>query len=98
MWGCFVEPGWDRSLSQRTQERARKSAKQWKKELEEVREQAPRLAQYRRYGHMRMIIGYNKKTDEIAITDSWGKGFEERWMTLEEAAAIHGRVLKIIKP
>jgi hypothetical protein len=23
-------------------------------------------------GHLRMIIGYNKKTDEILYTDSWG--------------------------
>lgn len=98
MWACYVQPSWDRSLSARTQARARKSAKQWNKELEEPRERAGELSQYRLYGHMRMIIGYNKKTDEIAFTDSWGKGFEERWMTIEEAAAIHGRVLKIIKP
>ena len=25
-------------------------------------------------GHMRLIIGYNPKTDEIIYTDSWGKG------------------------
>lgn len=98
MWACYVQPTWDRSLSARTQARARKSAKQWNKELDEARESANDLRQYRRYGHMRMIIGYNKKTDEIAFTDSWGKGFEERWMTIEEAEAIHGRVLKVIKP
>jgi hypothetical protein len=27
-------------------------------------------------GHMRLIIGYNQKTDEILYTDSWGAGHE----------------------
>ena len=27
-------------------------------------------------GHLRLIIGYNKKTDEILYTDSWGAGHE----------------------
>jgi hypothetical protein len=39
-------------------------------------------------GHMRMIIGCNAKTREVAITDSWGEEFKERWMTLEEAEAM----------
>lgn len=31
-------------------------------------------------GHMRMIIGYNDKTDEIIYTDSWGAGHELKKM------------------
>jgi len=31
-------------------------------------------------GHMRLIIGYNKKTDEIIYTDSWGAGHEFKRM------------------
>jgi len=37
------------------------------------------------YGHVCLIIGYNEKTREIAITDSWGPAATERWMTEEEA-------------
>ena len=40
-------------------------------------------------GHQRMIIGYNDKTGEIAISDSWSKEFAIRWMTLREANAIN---------
>lgn len=31
-------------------------------------------------GHMRIIIGYNKKTKEILYSDSWGKGHELKRM------------------
>jgi hypothetical protein len=34
-----------------------------------------------------IIIGYNSRTKEIATSDSCGKEFEERWLTLEEATA-----------
>jgi hypothetical protein len=44
-----------------------------------------------------MIIGYNRETGEIAISDSWGPEFAERWLTLEEAEAIsQGSVTSIL--
>ena len=36
-------------------------------------------------GHMRSIIGYNKKTDELIYSDSWGAGHEEKRMPFDEA-------------
>jgi hypothetical protein len=49
-------------------------------------------------GHTRMIIGYNAKTQEVAISDSWGKHAEERWMTIEEAMAMsQERALKAVR-
>ena len=36
-----------------------------------------------------MIIGYNDKTGEIAISDSWSRAYEIRWLTLQEANAIN---------
>ncbi len=38
-------------------------------------------------GHMRLIIGYNTKTEEIIYTDSWGKGHEFKKMPLAHAFA-----------
>lgn len=38
-------------------------------------------------GHMRLIIGYNAKTEEIIYTDSWGKGHEFKKMPLAHAYA-----------
>ncbi len=36
-------------------------------------------------GHMRLITGYNKKTQEIIYTDSWGEGHAEKRMPAIEA-------------
>lgn len=38
-------------------------------------------------GHMRTIIGYNDKTDEIIFTDSWGAGHEMKRMKGRDACA-----------
>jgi hypothetical protein len=45
-----------------------------------------------------MIIGYNDKTGEIAISDSWSKAFAIRWMTLPEANAINAGQSYVIEP
>lgn len=48
-------------------------------------------------GHMRMIIGYNEKTDELLFSDSWGAGHELKRMKIEHAyKASHG--LFLLKP
>jgi len=38
-------------------------------------------------GHMRTIIGYNEKTDEVLFTDSWGAGHELKKMKGRDACA-----------
>ncbi len=35
--------------------------------------------------HVCMIIGYNEKTSELAVSDSWGASFELRWVPLSVA-------------
>lgn len=39
-------------------------------------------------GHMRLIIGYNPKTNEIIYSDSWGLGHERKQMALADAWTI----------
>ena len=39
-------------------------------------------------GHMRLIIGYNNKTQEILYSDSWGAGHELKRMPLPQAVAM----------
>ena len=38
--------------------------------------------------HVILIMGYNKDTNEIAFSDSWGENFKERWITIPEAEMI----------
>jgi hypothetical protein len=39
-------------------------------------------------GHMRVIIGYNSKTQEILYSDSWGRGHELKRMKADDAWTI----------
>ncbi len=39
-------------------------------------------------GHMRLIIGYNLKTNELIFSDSWGAGHEQKRMPLDDAWTI----------
>jgi hypothetical protein len=39
-------------------------------------------------GHMRLIIGYNLKKDEILFSDSWGAGHELKRMSTADAWTI----------
>jgi hypothetical protein len=48
-------------------------------------------------GHICLIIGYNKQTREIAISDSWGARFSERWVDANVAQAASQGYLYIIR-
>jgi len=55
-----------------------------------IYEEPKRISQSRG-GHMRMIIGYNWKTEEIIFSDSWGAGHEvKRWGTEEAFCSTKG--------
>jgi hypothetical protein len=38
-----------------------------------------------------MIIGYNEETNEIAVSDSWGKNYSVRWIHVHEAEAVSNK-------
>ncbi len=47
--------------------------------------------------HVCMIIGYNESTNEIAVSDSWGKRFELRWVPIEVADWVStGKIFMIL--
>ncbi len=39
-------------------------------------------------GHVCLIIGYNRATNEVAVSDSWGPRFQERWVPASAAQKI----------
>ena len=41
--------------------------------------------------HICMVIGYNEKTREVAVSDSWGPRYELRWVHEEVAQAVTSR-------
>ena len=55
-----------------------------------------KLSSQSKGGHMRLIIGYNEKNQEILYTDSWGMGHELKSMPIQHAWAITTRVFYMI--
>ena len=55
-----------------------------------------KLALQSKGGHMRLIIGYNEKNQEILYTDTWGIGHELKSMPIQYAWAITHRLLYLI--
>ncbi len=49
-------------------------------------------------GHICMIIGYNEKTNEFAVSDSWGSRFELRWVPVPVADWVSHHKLFMILP
>jgi hypothetical protein len=97
LWAMFAAEDVEKAISIRTQQRQRITDwTAYAKTLEPVRRDARRIRLDRDDAHMCMIIGYNPKTDEIAISDSWGPQFAERWITTEEANAISQNEFMVI--
>jgi hypothetical protein len=98
LWGMFAVEDVEKAITIRTAQRAQTTDwAAYAKALEPVRRDARRIRPSRDDGHMCMIIGYNAKTDEIAISDSWGPQFAERWITTDEANAISQNEFTVIQ-
>jgi hypothetical protein len=89
MWTMYSMDDVNREINARMGQRdLAVGAEEWNEALEDARKAARKIQKDRESGHVCMIIGYNDETDELAISDSWGRNYEERWITLEEANAI----------
>lgn len=51
-------------------------------------EVVPRLKRIDKNHHICMIIGYNEKTNELAVSDSWGPRYALRWVHIDVASAV----------
>ena len=89
LWAIDTSASVNELINQRTRERAEVNDwAQWKESLRGARRAARQLARGADEGHVCLITGFNAETGEIALSDSWGPDYEERWITEEEAAAI----------
>ena len=87
IWGLYSSVQFNNRMAERNAKRKTVTDwDKWTKDLITARATAPTLPQDG--GHCCMIIGYHEKTREIALSDSWGPEYKERWMTEEEASAI----------
>ena len=89
MWALFSTADYNKSVNSRIS--ARKNftdPDEWKKVLVQARREVRKFRPDNQSGHICMIIGYNKQSGELAVSDSWGPAFAERWIMPEEAAAV----------
>jgi len=97
-WAMFVDEKLDRDLSSRLRQRTESDPDAWLKTLAEKRKAARSIKKNLNNGHVCLLIGLNRKTGELATSDSWGPEFTERWITIEEARAISQGDLGAIVP
>jgi len=97
LWAIDTSGSVDELINQRTRERAKVDDwTQWKESLRDVRRTARQLAREAEEGHVCLITGFNAETGEIALSDSWGPDYEERWITEEEAASISQGAMAVV--
>ena len=86
MWALSSTTEYNNVLNSRMKDRAKMTDPVlWKKTLSKLRIGQRPFQINPDDGHMCMIIGYNKQTGEIAVSDSWGPAFAERWVLGVEA-------------
>lgn len=98
LWLMRVNPEFDAELTARAaQRRDTADPKAWKEVLKAARKQWRRIETGRDAGHLCLIVGYNEATDELAISDSWGPEFAERWLAADEAKEITAGGLFVVR-
>lgn len=93
LWKMRSLRTYNKLANRRTQERRKVTDfTSWAETIStEAKQVSPRLGA-RKNHHLCMIIGYNERTNEVAVSDSWGINYELRWVHLDIARAVtsHG--------
>jgi len=99
MWAMYSTKEFNDAADGRSQARREMSDPEaWAGSLGPARKAAKAWTKDREAGHVCMIVGYNEKTNELAVSDSWGPDFAERWVTPEEAKAVSQDGFYVILP
>ncbi len=96
IWPLFSSKQYNLYADQRTMKRKTISDwNAWKKKLEEE-ERDLRFSKNIQTAHVCLITGYNEVTGEIAVSDSWGSEFEERWISIKHAEQVSQGTIYLI--
>ncbi len=90
LWAMRSLDPFNRLVNRRTREReAATDFGAWAREIQtEADEVAPGFATSMTNHHICLIIGYNERTREVAVSDSWGPGYALRWVHVDIARAV----------
>jgi len=88
MWCMFVTAEMEQVAAERRTMRTSMPASQWRKQLRQKTRKTRKVQPDKTGGHLRLIVGYNRDTGEIAYSDSWGKRNDVFWLHEDEAARV----------
>lgn len=88
IWTMFSSKAYNQYANQRTKDR--RSVTDWEAWGKSTKKSARsiELTKDIMSAHACMIVGYNKETGEIAVSDSWGPSYNERWISAEQAEQV----------
>ena len=95
LWRMCSMPEYNEIADKNTGTRGGEGHAEW---LASVRKDFAKRGKPAENHHLCMIIGYNEKTGEVAVSDSWGKRFELRWVPIELANWVNNGALIVIQP
>lgn len=99
MWTMYSLPLYNAVANTNTEERGEVDDwDQWAQRIAGQAEKFDDLEPTPGNHHICMIIGYNAKTGEIAVSDSWGPSYRLRWVPVAAANWAHGGRLFMIMP
>jgi hypothetical protein len=96
IWTMYSSKAYNQYANQRTQDRhAVTDWDTWAKKAK-TSTRATKLSRDSTAAHACLITGYNNATDEIAVSDSWGPAYNERWISAEQAEQVSQGYLYLI--
>jgi hypothetical protein len=88
IWTMFSSRDYNEFVNERTQRRFKTT--DWDSWEDSTKSESREIELRKDFmsAHACMIVGYNKETDEIAVSDSWGPSYRERWVPVEQAEQV----------
>lgn len=98
LWVHFSTPEFNTIANERSLLRAKvEDWAAWIRRCEQENDEAESAIKRKSaYGHVALIVGYNERTGELCLSDSWGPGYEARWVTEAQAAQVDAGTFFII--
>ena len=92
-WTMFSTEPYTKRMMENTQKRTSTNFEDY---CDSIKKQ-DKLKRMQDGAHVCLIIGYNKKSKELAVSNSWGERFEISWVRFEDAKIV-SRNLFVINP
>ncbi len=88
IWCMYSGDSYIERMKINSQLRKKTAVKRWVRKLRRQKKLKPD----ENSPHACLIIGYNFETQEIAVSNTWGKGYEIHWVSLQDALSVDRKV------